>query len=157
MCRSPRRRRRCSQLLPEEVLREKKYDIGGVVAQGGMGAILDAREAAIRRTVAMKVMLDGGAADDLARFVEEAQITGQLEHPNIVPVHELGVDENDQLFYTMKFVRGITLRRCSKLLAQGDAATAEEISARRRCSPIFQKVCDAHRLRALPRASSTAT
>src|SRR5471030_1054232 len=47
------------RLLPEELLREKKYDIGKVVAQGGMGAILDVRDAATQRRVAMKVMLDG--------------------------------------------------------------------------------------------------
>ena len=85
-------------MLPEEFLREKKYIIGGVVAQGGMGAILDAQEATTERTVAMKVMLDGSSPDDLARFVSEAKVTAQLEHPNIVPVHELSVDENDQIF-----------------------------------------------------------
>ncbi len=51
-------------MLPAEMLREKKYDIGAVVARGGMGAILDAREAAIERKVAMKVMLDTNDADD---------------------------------------------------------------------------------------------
>ena len=72
--------------LPEEFWREKKYDIGGVVAQGGMGAILDAKEATIERTVAMKVMLDGSSPDDLLRFIAGAKVTGQLEHPGIVPV-----------------------------------------------------------------------
>ena len=114
------------RLLPEEILRGKKYDIGGVVAQGGMGAILDAREAAIERKVAMKVMLDGSSPGDLARFIAEAKVTGQLEHPNIVPVHELGVDENGGVFYTMKFVRGITLRKVLDLLAEGVAASVEK-------------------------------
>ncbi|MEQ1859672.1 MAG: protein kinase [Chthoniobacteraceae bacterium] len=129
-------------LLPEEILREKKYDIGGVVAQGGMGAILNAKEAAIERTVAMKVMLDGSAADELVRFVAEAKVTGQLEHPNIVPVHELGVDENGQVFYTMKFVRGITLRKVLELLAGGEAPTLEKYPLATLLT-IFQKVCDA--------------
>ena len=93
------------KMLPEEFLRDKKYDIGGMVARGGMGAILDATEATIERKVAMKVMLDNSSQEDLARFVAEAKITGQLEHPNIVPVHELNVDENEQVFYTMKFVK----------------------------------------------------
>jgi hypothetical protein len=62
------------RMLPEEFLREKKYDIGGVVARGGMGAILDAGEAAIKRKVAMKVMLDANNADNLARFIAEAQV-----------------------------------------------------------------------------------
>ena len=85
--------------------------LGKVVAQGGMGAILSAQDRAIRRGVAMKVMLQNGDPADLTRFVEEAQITGQLEHPNIVPVHDLGVDEQDQFFYAMKFVGGHTLKK----------------------------------------------
>jgi serine/threonine protein kinase len=129
-------------VLPEELLREKRYAIGGVVAQGGMGAILDAKEAAIERTVAMKVMLDGSSPDDLVRFVAEAKVTGQLEHPNIVPVHELGVDENEQVFYTMKFVRGITLRKVLDLMAGGAEATLRKYPLGSLLT-IFQKVCDA--------------
>ena len=126
--------------LPEEV-RARRYAIGKIVAQGGMGALLSAPDQAIRRGVAMKVMLQSGDAGDLTRFVEEAQITGQLEHPNIVPVHELGVDEQDQFFYTMKFVRGVTLRKVLELIP------AEEATARKyplgALLTIFQKVCDA--------------
>jgi len=130
------------QVLPEEFLREKKYDIGGVVAQGGMGAILNAKEATTERTVAMKVMLDGSSPEDLARFVTEARVTAQLEHPNIVPVHELSVDENDQVFYTMKFVRGITLRKVLELKGDGIEATIAKYPV---CAllTVFQKVCDA--------------
>ena len=52
------------RLLPEEFLREKKYDVGSVVAQGGMGAILDAKDATTERKVAMKVMPDGSSPED---------------------------------------------------------------------------------------------
>ena len=86
------------RILPEAFLREKKYDIGGMVAQGGMGAILNAKETTTERTVAMKVMLDSNSPDDLTRFLNEAKVTAQLEHPNVVPVHELSVDENGQPF-----------------------------------------------------------
>ncbi len=130
------------QLLPEKFLRESKYDIGAVVAQGGMGAILDARETTIERKVAMKVMLDASSPDDITRFVAEARVTGHLEHPNIVPVHELSVDENDQVFYTMKLVRGITLRRVFELLAGGDDAALAKYPLPALLT-IFQKVCDA--------------
>ena len=129
-------------MLPAEMLREKKYDIGAVVARGGMGAILDAREAAIKRQVAMKVMLDTNDADDIARFVAEAQVTGQIEHPNIPPVHELGVDENGQPFYTMKMVQGITLKKVLDLMAAGTAATLGKYPLAALLT-IFQKVCDA--------------
>ena len=130
------------RILPEEFLRERKYEIGGVVAKGGMGAILDAKEATIERKVAMKVMLDGSSVNDLSRFIGEAKITGQLEHPNIVPVHELGVDANDQVFYTMKFVRGITLRKVLDLMAAGTEATIRKYPLAVLLT-IFQKVCDA--------------
>jgi WD40 repeat protein/serine/threonine protein kinase len=130
------------KVLPEEFLRDKKYEIGGIVAQGGMGAILNAREATTERTVAMKVMLDSTSPQSMARFITEAKITAQLEHPNIVPVHELSVDENEQVFYTMKFVKGVTLRDVLKKLREGNAETLEKypLSA---LLIVFQKVCDA--------------
>ncbi len=128
--------------LPEEFLREKKYDIGKVVAQGGMGAILSAKDATIERTVAMKVMLDANDADGLARFLNEAKITGQLEHPSIVPVYELSVDGNGQPYYTMKFVKGITLKKVLELMAAGTEATLRKYPLPALLT-IFQKVCDA--------------
>jgi len=130
------------RVLPEEFLRARKYEIGGLIAQGGMGAILDAHEATTQRTVAMKVMLSHMAESDVLRFIEEAQITSQLEHPNIVPVHELGVDEHDQVFYTMKLVQGITLRQVLEKLRGGDAATVATYPLRRLLT-VLLRVCDA--------------
>jgi len=128
--------------LPPEFLRGHKYDIGGIIAQGGMGAIVDAQEKLLRRKVAMKVMLDSGSQEQLVRFIEEAQITGQLEHPNIVPVYELGVDEHEQVFYTMKLVRGITLHDVLQGIEKGDAAMVEKYPLSVLLT-VFQKVCDA--------------
>ncbi len=85
------------------------YQKGDVVAAGGMGAIHEARQTAMGRKVAMKVMLREQSKSGLRRFINEARITGMLEHPNIVPVHELGVDADGRAFYTMKFVHGTTL------------------------------------------------
>ena len=78
----------------------------------------------------------------MLRFIEEAQITGQLAHPNIVPVYELGVDENDQLFYTMKFVRGVTLRKVLELLAAGEPGVVKKYPLPALLT-ISQKLCDA--------------
>ena len=128
--------------LPEEVLTHKRYAIGQQVARGGMGAILAAQQQALQRPVAMKVMLDNADPGDALRFVEEAQVTGQLAHPNIVPVYELGVDEQDQLFYTMKMVRGITLKKVIELLAEGIEATVKKYPLPALLT-IFQKACDA--------------
>ncbi len=128
--------------LPPDFLRDRKYDIGGIIAQGGMGAIVDAQEKLLRRKVAMKIMLHTGSQQDLLRFIEEAQITGQLEHPNIVPVYELGVDEQEQVFYTMKLVRGTTLHQVLQLIDNGAPGIAEKYPLSTLLT-IFQKVCDA--------------
>jgi len=120
------------------------YEIGETVARGGMGAILNAKDVSLRRNVAMKVMLDekGASQDRLYRFIEEAQITGQLEHPGIVPLHELGVDATGKIFYTMKFVKGRTLSDILKKIADGDTETIQEYPLTHLLT-IFQKVCDA--------------
>lgn len=128
--------------LPADLLGQRKYDIQDVAGQGGMGLILSATENTIQRKVAMKVMRHEGSHENLARFIEEARITGTLEHPNIVPVHELGVDENDQVFYTMKYVKGVTLREVVENLHLGDPDTIAQYPLRRLLN-IFVRVCDA--------------
>ena len=130
------------RLLPDELLHDRKYRVGKMVAHGGMGAILEASELTTGRDVAMKVMLDSNAPADLRRFLREAQLTSQLEHPNIVPVHELGVDEQEHVFYTMKYVRGITLKKVLALLARGFKPAMEKYSLANLLT-IYQKVCDA--------------
>lgn len=98
----------------------KRYSIRQEIGRGGMGRVLSARDDELRRDVAMKVMREdiGGGPESssmrslrLARFLEEAQVTGQLDHPGIVPVHELGVDEQGRVYFTMKLVRGEDLGR----------------------------------------------
>ncbi len=122
----------------------RKYNVGGLIAMGGMGTVLNARDMNIRRPVAMKIMRDlkdMGKIDKL-RFVEEAQVTGQLEHPNIVPVHELGVDSQGKVFYTMKYVEGMTLRHILDRVKDGD----KEMIARHPLNHllnVFLKACDA--------------
>src|SRR5262249_30745101 len=75
--------------LPERIGR---YRVLETIAQGGMGAVLRARDLTLGRDLAIKVLLDRhrDQPELLGRFLEEAQIGGQLEHPGIVPVHELG-------------------------------------------------------------------
>ena len=128
--------------VPAEFSQSVRYEPGAEIAKGGMGAVLSARQPAIRRDVALKVMLRNVSAHDRLRFIEEAQITGQLEHPNIVPVHELALNEQGQPYYTMKLVKGSTLKDILKLLAQGDAAAVGKYPLAALIT-IFQKVCDA--------------
>ena len=85
-----------AQLVPESSRPTSRYVIETEIARGGMGAVVRAMDCDIRREVAIKFMLDPDDAAKKSRFVEEAQITGQLEHPNIVPIHELGLDAESQ-------------------------------------------------------------
>ncbi len=90
-----------------------RYRLISVHAQGGLGRVWLARDEALNREVALKEILPDKSQHEEAyrRFVKEAQITGQLEHPNIVPVYELGDQPQDGgPFYSMRFVRGQTLR-----------------------------------------------
>jgi tetratricopeptide (TPR) repeat protein len=127
---------------PRTTGEEPRYQRGQAVAAGGMGMIHEARQTAMGRKVAMKVMLHAWHERSVGRFLDEARITGMLEHPNIVPVHELGVDGDGQLFYTMKFVRGVTLAEVVAGLGLGRPEAARQYSLATLLT-IFQKVCDA--------------
>ena len=93
-----------------------RYVEEGVIAQGGMGEIVLCVDRDIRRPIAMKRMLADTASDSTrrARFIEEAQVTGQLEHPNIVPVHELRRRDDGSVYFTMKLVKGKSLAEILK-------------------------------------------
>jgi serine/threonine protein kinase len=93
----------------DDVKAEIVYRLGGEIARGGMGAIRRALDPDIRREVAVKFLLDSADSRQKARFLEEAQITGQLEHPNIVPIHQLGVHADGRCFFAMKMVKGRSL------------------------------------------------
>ncbi|MBI5800386.1 MAG: protein kinase [Verrucomicrobia bacterium] len=119
------------------------YTLEGVVATGGMGAVLKAQDNNLARTVALKVMLNSADANDqtVFSFVAEAQITGQLEHPNIVPLHDIGVAADGTIYYTMKLIEGRTLRDILKDIREGNADTIQRFPISRLLT-IFQKVCD---------------
>jgi serine/threonine protein kinase len=85
----------------------------GEVARGGMGAILKGRDTDLGRDIAVKVQLEThqGKTELVQRFVEEAQISGQLQHPGVVPVYELGQFPDKRPYFTMKLVKGQTLAK----------------------------------------------
>jgi len=114
-----------------------RYRAKGEVGRGGMGAVLRVWDEDLRRHLAMKVVL-GEDAKHLARFLEEAQVTSQLDHPGIVPVHELGLDAEGQVYFTMKLVKGRTLREVIEL-----ASEEREGWSRTRVLEVVLKICDA--------------
>ncbi len=112
-----------------------KYRIHGEVARGGVGVVLKGYDADLGRDVAMKLLhtqhQDNG--EMIERFVEEAQIGAQLQHPGIVPVYDLGLDE-DRPFFTMKLIRGRTL---SSVLRERPSVERGQ----RRFVGIFEQIC----------------
>ncbi len=87
-----------------------RYRIDGVIARGGMGAVLKGRDPDLGRDVALKVLHDDlrDDPDMIRRFIEEAQIGGQLQHPGIVPIYELGTCGDQRPFFSMRLVKGQT-------------------------------------------------
>jgi serine/threonine-protein kinase len=115
-----------------------RYEVLEEIARGGMGAIMRVRDPELHRDLANKVMRPElrDEPDLVRRFVEEAQITAQLPHPGIVPVHDIGRDEAGLPFLAMKLVRGQTLER---LLASRESA-GDELP---RWAAVFEQVCQA--------------
>jgi formylglycine-generating enzyme required for sulfatase activity/serine/threonine protein kinase len=131
------------QRLTEQPAKAAHYRLDAEIARGGMGAILKVWDENLRRHLAMKVILgadSGGQMDGvaLARFLEEAQVTGQLDHPGIVPVHELGLDPQGRIFFTMKLVKGRDLKRIFELVHENREGWNET-----RALSVILKVCEA--------------
>src|SRR4051812_42614502 len=95
-------------------LTSAKYEMAGKLGQGGVGEVLKVVDRDLKREVAMKLLLRQDSEESLIRFIEEAQATGQLEHPNIVPVHDLGVDGEGRVYFTLKYVQGVALKKVIK-------------------------------------------
>jgi serine/threonine-protein kinase len=89
---------------------------------GGMGEVTLVHDQDIGRKVALKRLHSNSDSSSLARFAEEVRIVGRLEHPNIVPIHDVGIDERGQHFFVMKYVDGETLEKIITRLAAGDPA-----------------------------------
>ncbi len=118
---------------------DERFVDEGEIGHGGMGAVHRVLERSLHRTVAMKLLPQDLAQDTKYRnrFLAEAQVTGQLEHPNIVSVYELGTDDDGVMFFTMPLIEGETL---SEWLRHRAPLSDEDIEA---ALDIFFRVCDA--------------
>jgi serine/threonine protein kinase len=132
---------------PSDQRSSLRYTLSRMHAQGGLGKIWVARDTDLNREVALKeIRIDRSANPEAwRRFMKEAQVTGQLEHPNIVPVYELARrKEDDQPFYTMRFVRGETLRSAIAEFHRARKGKAlDRLELQRRLLEPFVKVCQA--------------
>jgi serine/threonine protein kinase len=129
------------QYLPPDFLRARRYNLGDTVVEGQTSTIFSAEDTTLNRPVAMKVLLSTSQQNtaSLLRFVREAQITAQLQHPGVLPIYELGLDEQSQLFYTTRFIEGESLTDLLDHLAAGNRPEAPTFLA---LIGIWQKVCD---------------
>jgi len=120
------------------------YTPGREIAKGGMGSVLEANDQILGRAVAMKVIRPDIAESESLRlrFIREAGVLARLEHPNIVPIHEMAKDAEGNLFYTMKKVEGRDLEQILKAIRDGDAQTIADYPLDRLLT-IYRKVCDA--------------
>ena len=108
------------------------YQLGDMIGKGGMGEVIAAQDRRIGREVAFKRMRNANAGNDaLARFLREARIQARLDHPAIVPVYELGKDDQGRPFFTMKRLSGKTLT----------AHLADKDASRQRLLRAFADVC----------------
>ena len=124
---------RLRTIVNEPDFSSTKYTFVKELGRGGMGAVYLAEDRELNRLVAVKVLNTPDITDELRRrMIREAQIIAGLEHPGIVPVHDVGTLPDGRIFYAMKFVRGLRL----------DEYAAQGASQRDRLRK-FQAVCDA--------------
>jgi len=126
----------------------ERYELREELAHGGMGAVVRVWDRDFERHLAMKVARRGGVpgtprspdaeSRSLGRFLEEAKVTGQLEHPGIVPVHELGVDREGRCYFTMKLVRGSDFKAICEHVHAGTSGWTMH-----RALQVLLKVCEA--------------
>jgi eukaryotic-like serine/threonine-protein kinase len=122
---------RSAAVVPD--LSGTRYALVEFLARGGMGAVYLAEDQTLNRRVALKILeMDDPQGELAARLVREARVLAQLEHPGIVPVHDVGTIADGRVFYAMKYVEGIRLDRYLGSVA----ALSERLR-------LFLRVCDA--------------
>ena len=111
----------------------ERYAVLRPHARGGLGQVSVAMDRELHREVAVKELLDhaAGSSEARARFLREAEVTSQLEHPGVVPVYGLGVGANGRPYYAMRLIRGTTLQQAIDQLHAQPATTSESDRRRR--------------------------
>jgi serine/threonine protein kinase len=129
---------RSAEMPAQDGATSGRYQLQGEIARGGMGAILKGRDVDLGRELALKVLLESHQRNPeiVSRFIEEAQIGGQLQHPGIAPVYELGTfpEPDHRPYFAMKLVRGQTLAALLRERTDRAHETA-------RFLVIFEQVC----------------
>lgn len=132
----------CAQNIRENRKSGSSYSGFSVINKGGMGVVLKATDINSGRLVAMKMASHSEEDDEVfARFLHEAKITANLEHPNIVPIHEINCDDQDNVYFTMKYIQGDDFETILKKLELQDPKYIKAYPLSRLLT-IFMSVCD---------------
>ena len=121
---------------------KRRYESMSLVGSGGMKRIYKASDRLTGRDVAFAIMRNISGKELVEQFVHEARLTARLEHPNIMPIYDIGIDEGGEPFFTMKFIRGESLGKILRRLREGDAKAKARYPLETLLD-IFMKVCDA--------------
>ncbi len=106
-----------------------RFDVVSKLGEGALGEVVLARDNDVGRLVALKALkAERHDAATLARFVEEVRIVGQLEHPGIAPLHDVGVDDRGRYYFVMKYIEGETLESVLEKLRAGDRSYHERFT-----------------------------
>jgi serine/threonine-protein kinase len=125
---------------PPATRESPRYRLGEQLGRGGMGEVLLAHDELIGREVAVKrIRSEEPTAEELARFLREARLQGRLEHPAVVPVHDLAFDGNGKPYFVMKRISGTAMSKLLELLR--GAGPEEAGTLRRRLLRAFVDVC----------------
>ena len=123
---------------------QARYQFIRSIGFGGMKGVLLVHDRDTDRDIAMAIMPDfrDRSTSELARFAGEALLTAKLEHPNVVPIYDIGIDDTGSPFFTMKYLRGYSLETLLQRLRKGDSRENQEYSLQRLLL-IFHRVCNA--------------
>jgi serine/threonine-protein kinase len=120
-----------------------RFETTRALGEGGLGAVVAAKDMDIGREVAIKrLRREVRSPAAVARFVDEIRTVGALEHPNILPIHDVGADDDGSLYFVMPKVRGETLEAILERLQAGDVATHAHWTSERRVH-VFRQLLDA--------------
>lgn len=134
--------------IPENI--HVPEDAGGMrfqnlklLGMGGMGVVYEADDPALERKVALKMLRAPYRSDrsHIARFIKEARITAKIDHPNIIAVHNLGMDKDCGAYFSMRRIKGETLQSILHKLRENDPAAVRQYSLRRLLD-IFVAACN---------------
>ena len=131
-----------SRLLQSDEDAEIRYEVEDEIGAGGMGTVFKVWDKDLKRSVAFKTLRDQRGA---SRFIRESRITGQLNHPYIIPLHDIGLDDTGNLYISMPFVDGYTLTELITKLQEKDRHFYKKYTLERRLE-LFLKVLAAVQL-----------